>query len=275
MASVIELIFYACVAFAAFALWKLVMAWVQGGSQDVVLVDAEVGELQELAAEKARALQDIKELEFDHQIGHLSKADYESLRGSLERKTIQFMRRLDQLRGSVDYDAIIEEGLDRRLSELERGATKSEATMGSKKPGAKSKAAGGAKGKQKAPSQTTARTVRCRECGYAMAEDSVFCSECGTETEANCSKCGHPRSPGARFCAKCGTQQTEGGGTDAKRAPKRESEPDLPSPESEEGDDGPADPSTLAVETASEDAERSSDPGSLSDEGDAREDAKS
>lgn len=196
MASVIELIFYVSVAFAAFMLWRLATAWIQGGSQDVLLVDAEVGELKELAAEKSRAIHDLKELEFDHQIGHLSLTDYESLRATLENKTIRIMKRLDALRGDIDYDAVIDRELDRRLGDLDADVTAPKKVSGGE---------GNKKSKSKPGLARTSETQPCRACGHAMALGAVFCSECGARVAAACSKCGATMDEDARFCAKCGT----------------------------------------------------------------------
>lgn len=59
--------------------------------------DPDIGDLEELLAEKATLYATIKELEFDHQAGKLSTADYEQLRHSYEGKAVQLLQRIDTL----------------------------------------------------------------------------------------------------------------------------------------------------------------------------------
>lgn len=46
----------------------------------------------------------------------------------------------------------------------------------------------------------------CPICGAPLAENAVFCLNCGFEDNTKCSECGSPRSPDSTFCAVCGKQ---------------------------------------------------------------------
>lgn len=50
----------------------------------------------------------------------------------------------------------------------------------------------------------------CKNCGCKLAEDSIFCSKCGThkdsmDTYLYCEKCGAKITEDAAFCTGCGT----------------------------------------------------------------------
>lgn len=48
---------------------------------------------------------------------------------------------------------------------------------------------------------------KCEKCGAELAEDAVFCHECGARAArtAVCAKCGKELRAGAKFCDGCGT----------------------------------------------------------------------
>lgn len=50
----------------------------------------------ELTSQKENLLQSIRELDFDYQTGKVSAADYKSLRASIEHKTVEVMKKLEQ-----------------------------------------------------------------------------------------------------------------------------------------------------------------------------------
>lgn len=65
-------------------------------------------------------------------------------------------------------------------------------------------------------------TIQCPNCGAEIAENSSFCSICGSKIERTrmtmlsqsttgivCRNCGEPMSEGQRFCVKCGTEMKE------------------------------------------------------------------
>lgn len=51
---------------------------------------------------------------------------------------------------------------------------------------------------------------KCANCGATLADDAVFCAECGTKNEIvealKCSNCGAVLEADAMFCSVCGTK---------------------------------------------------------------------
>lgn len=61
---------------------------------------------------------------------------------------------------------------------------------------------------------TVERDLHCPNCGFALTDDSVFCSECGFRVQTEhikeymfCSECGTKLPKNALFCDQCGTKQ--------------------------------------------------------------------
>ena len=59
----------------------------------------------------------------------------------------------------------------------------------------------------------------CPRCGTANLDDSVFCTECGTNLEARCSACGADNPPASHFCRKCGEAIAESPARPVARTP--------------------------------------------------------
>ncbi len=208
MATVLILLLVGLALFLAGACWKLAEGWRYASGQDLLTdLEGEVQELQELAVTKARMLRDIKDLEFDFQTGHVSPEDYNDMRRKLEARAIVVLKRLDELRGEVDYDAIIDREYDLRFDERpERAATprpaSAKAAAEPRKKTSLAKGSGdsasssgarprsGAKGArpkaaaQGAPAASRPSAPACGACGSPLKIDSRFCSVCGARVEA-------------------------------------------------------------------------------------------
>ena len=83
------------------ALWVLLAAiwaalWPLFGGRGTAPSEAEI-ERQELESEKARLMQEIHELELDHQTGKLSDEDHRAIEARLKRKAVEVMQRIDAL----------------------------------------------------------------------------------------------------------------------------------------------------------------------------------
>lgn len=220
------------VIFTVIAVANWVMAWPHKRDELLVDVESEAEELAELAALKARCLQDIRDLEFDFQTGHLTEEDYRLLRDRLERQAISVMKRLDRLRGDTDYDARIDAGYAERFEvapwdapgsaaeEPEAGAVPVKPaaahTNGSKpapaatsaKPGKAGKAGKATSKKVAAAPVARAGERACPSCGHGMEVDALFCSQCGHKmppATPSCRGCGEALDEDARFCKHCGT----------------------------------------------------------------------
>jgi hypothetical protein len=103
---------------------------------------------KELEREKAHLLKALKELEFDHEMGKVSDADFREIGGQYRGRAMRVMRQLDDA-GEGDYRALVERELKARL-----GAPKG------------------------APAKLAARPL-CPDCSTENDLDAVFCKKCG------------------------------------------------------------------------------------------------
>lgn len=113
------------------------------------------GELDRMRLEHERglAVQGLRELEFDREMGKLSDADYESLHAALERRALTAMAALDKAQGA---DASRGKGAVRRIDTARTAPATARA--------------------QGAPP----RTINfCPQCGVRALADAKFCGECG------------------------------------------------------------------------------------------------
>jgi zinc ribbon protein len=121
---------------------------------------------ERLEHERGFAVQGLRELEFDHEMGKLDEDDYRELKRSLEDRALAAMSALECLRGPA------------RAAAPMRLATRAA------RPGSAAAAASPPPLRTSASSATT-----------AVAAPSVkFCPQCGV-----------PVGPGHNFCAACGT----------------------------------------------------------------------
>ncbi len=193
MAIIAKLLMLAAIGFTGYALYRMIEAFVMGRSKELIEdLDHEAEHLQELAMAKARTLRDIKDLEFDFETGHIAEDEYKMLRKRLERRGRSILKRLDELRGDVDYDALIDRELDERLPE------------GNRVPVVVAQASGIAL-------PAVAGGPPCSACGAGLAADDRFCSECGATAPVPecCIGCGAAMEADARFCSECGKPAEE------------------------------------------------------------------
>jgi cytochrome c-type biogenesis protein CcmI len=106
---------------------------------------------ERLEHERGLAVQGLRELEFDREMGKLSDADYESLHEALERRALTAMAALEKDRGA----------------ETARG----------KRPVRRIESARAVGG---APRSSGASINFCLECGTRALAGANFCGECGT-----------------------------------------------------------------------------------------------
>jgi ribosomal protein L40E len=119
---------------------------------------------KELEREKRALLKALKELDFDHEMGKVSRKDFDEIGGHYRARAIRVMRSLDE--AGRDYEAMIAKDVAARLGKPAgaAAATESAATA------AMEKAAAGA----------------CAKCGTRNDDDAEFCKKCGSKlrTEA-------------------------------------------------------------------------------------------
>ncbi|MBP39569.1 MAG: hypothetical protein CL726_09740 [Chloroflexi bacterium] len=124
----------------------------------------------ELTEQKEQVYSSLRELTFDHSLGKISDADFETIRIDLEAKAVEVLRRLDGLE-SGEADANPAADLDARI-EADLQSLESPPTP---------------------TASTQADTSQATTSQAGPAPAAKFCSTCGTA-----------RGPGHRFCAQCG-----------------------------------------------------------------------
>jgi len=87
----------------AIALWPL-LRWAPGDCALAVPDRADHDRRLELGEEKTALYRALRELEFDHEAGHLSDADYQSLRERYETRAAALITELDALGGAVERE---------------------------------------------------------------------------------------------------------------------------------------------------------------------------
>ena len=120
----------------------------------------------DIGARRERAVEALREIEFDRATGKLSDADYDMLKTRYTRQAVAAMR-------SESGSAVIDE------SEIEAAIRRAR--------------------------EAQANVPSCSVHGPRPEPDAIYCSECGRFLRGACANCGATASaPGARFCEGCG-----------------------------------------------------------------------
>ena len=120
----------------------------------------------DVPARRERAVEALREIEFDRATGKLSDADYEMLKARYTRQAVAAMR-------SESGAAAVDE------SEIEAAIRRAR--------------------------EAQANVPACTVHGRRPEPDAIYCSECGRFLGGACAHCGAtPSAPGARFCEGCG-----------------------------------------------------------------------
>jgi hypothetical protein len=137
-------------------------------------------QLEELVAQRDAAVQALRELSFDRQVGKITDADFGVFETNLKLAAAGAFRALDQW--EADADRRLGPGFSQELAVRTRGIQ------------------GVAAGPQ---------------CGHAATPGDRFCAACGAtlvlpvapapvSAPTRCPSCGQAAAPGDRFCAGCG-----------------------------------------------------------------------
>lgn len=112
--------------------------------------------LAELNLKKEGAYATIRELEFDLNMGKLSKEDYETLKAQYMRDAVDCLKTIDELQMNRDSQPdLSEKDLE---NEIEREISALRAT-----------------------GPVTAAEIFCAQCGQRISSTDRFCFECGTK----------------------------------------------------------------------------------------------
>ena len=117
--------------------------------------------------DRERAVDALREIEFDRETGKLSDADYTALKASYTQRALVAMRAESELASPppvVDIDPV-----------------------------------------EMAVRRYRARRSACPDCGPRPEHDAAYCSTCGLYLDGACAHCGaEVEARGARYCGSCG-----------------------------------------------------------------------
>jgi hypothetical protein len=121
---------------------------------------------KELEREKAALLKALKELEFDHEMGKVSDADFREIGGQYRARAMRVLRQLDEQ--GADYKSLVEKELRARLGVREKAPDPVEVAVA----------------QQKAEPPPPSEDDLCDACGTRNDVDAVFCKKCGKKVAA-------------------------------------------------------------------------------------------
>ncbi|MGH7779943.1 MAG: zinc-ribbon domain-containing protein [Candidatus Binataceae bacterium] len=127
-------------------------------------------EAEQLEHERGLAVQALRDLEFDREMGKLSDADYEALRVTLENRALAAMKSIETLQDKVE---------SARVAGAAAAAKPPLRAEAPRRPEPQRIAQGSVFGNLR-PRAGPQRAVRfCPQCGTRMIADARFCAECG------------------------------------------------------------------------------------------------
>lgn len=130
---------------------------------------ARQSDLERLEHERSLAVQGLRELEFDREMGKLSDPDYESLKAQLEQRALAAMQSSDKLQDEARKSSVVRELTP--LSPSAEPVRRSEPA-----PVLMMRSDGGGK----AP-----RVRFCPQCGTRTLKEARYCAECGTALKSS------------------------------------------------------------------------------------------
>ncbi|MFN0152001.1 MAG: zinc ribbon domain-containing protein [bacterium] len=152
-------------------------------------------EIDALLRRKANLYANMKDLEFEFQMGKLSPADYERLRDDDRAEAARLLHEIEALEDRDDVDAIIEREIAARRASRERGGAQGEAPEPSTRRASDAPSAIESAAAAMASTATSTSTSTSTATAAAAAPRPVaFCSACGARVR-----------PADRFCSACGS----------------------------------------------------------------------
>ena|SRR5208337_4885431 len=119
--------------------------------------------------ERGLAVQGLRELEFDREMGKLSDADYESMHHALEERALTAMTAVENFRLQTGRAATPKKPSSAPLTQApRRPAAPARRTDGVPTPVV-----------QAEPPSPSHKICFCPQCGARAADDSKFCAQCG------------------------------------------------------------------------------------------------
>jgi cytochrome c-type biogenesis protein CcmI len=141
-----------------------VAAPLAGGLPAARRKSARQSDLERLEHERSLAVQGLRELEFDREMGKLSDSDYESLKAQLEQRALTAMQSSDKINDDARKSSVVRELIPPSPSaEPARRAEPAPVLM------------------MRTDASAKAPRVRfCPQCGTRTLKDARYCAECGT-----------------------------------------------------------------------------------------------
>jgi hypothetical protein len=166
----------ACVlGLSLYAIWRLIAA-LAGEDEDPAADESKaLRRRRDLVNTKETALKIVQELEFDHQLGRISDADYQTLAGPVKQAALAAIKGVEDEQNT--YRDVVESELAKRLRAegltpyRGEGAATEEAKPREPKKG-------------KARAAAAPRERACPGCSRDIDRDSMFCKFCGHKISA-------------------------------------------------------------------------------------------
>ncbi len=178
--------FYVAAFLIVWGVALFVAAPLSGGLRARAKRTREEVELDHWEHEHALAVQGLRELEFDREMGKLSDADYESLKASLEARALQAMSAIERFKEQEHAVSVAAVTVRPRLREAAAIADEI-AAMSRPQPAIPIVSSLGSAPQSIAPSRVATaeiaggRRIRfCPQCGMRAPMSGNFCGECGT-----------------------------------------------------------------------------------------------
>jgi hypothetical protein len=153
-------------------IWYVIWPLVNGNPAPVLIED---DRLTELLTRKDAALQSIKELEFDYQVGKVAPEDYERFNQQLRRQAIGLLQQIEKIAPEVgQLDDAVEAEIA-RYRKVQPGLTPALAAATIAAPALPHNANG------EITNGSVGSAHRfCTQCGQPIGADHKFCAHCGT-----------------------------------------------------------------------------------------------
>jgi zinc-ribbon domain len=123
-------------------------------------------DFERLEHDRGLAVQGLRELEFDHEMGKLEEVDYRDLKRSLEDRALAAMTAIERLRGAP------------RLARVQAAQRPSAPRAAADRPAPTPRSADASRGSQPIVNY-------CPQCGAPIAEGHKFCTGCGASLSAD------------------------------------------------------------------------------------------
>lgn len=188
----------------------------QQGHLEVSLQNGRSGQtLEEYQARYQAALDAIKDLMFDHEMGKIAVEDYDRLLTKAKLEAAEIRHQIDRLNHSAaaDKEATLDVEIERLVAQLRTSQfTESKDLLGEVDAEIEL-----LKNIQLDPAEVDEAT--CPQCGQVFLPGDAFCTGCGQAlpeiaadepTDDICSGCGYTYQPGDAFCSRCGTALIDG-----------------------------------------------------------------